>query len=142
MNRSAFHRCLILTLAGVTALSAFACAHDAKLVLRTTARSMQGENVYRFTLTAPSDRPVYYIADKDTGIVLHAAEEKKGAHWVPVGNPWCAHPTYPKLEPGKSAEITVTAPETKRPWRIGIKLYEKKPAQGVRFTEVWSTAVK
>lgn len=142
MNRSAFHRCLILTLAGVTALSAFACAHDAKLVLRTTARSMQGEKVYLFTLTAPSDRPVYYIADKDTGLVLHAAEEQKGARWLEVGNPWCANPSYPKLEPGKSAEITVTAPETKRPWRIGIKLYEKKPAPDVKFTEVWSPPVR
>ncbi len=142
MHRSAFHLCLILTLAGVSALSASACAHDAKLVLHKTARSTQGEKVYLFTLTAPSDRPVYYIADKDTGIVLHAAEEKKGDRWVPVGNPWCAHPTYPKLEPGKSAEISVSAPETKRPWRIGIKLYEKKPAPDVKFTEVWSTTVK
>ena len=142
MSRSAFRRSLILVLAGVAALSASACAGDGRLVLHNIARSTAGERVYRFTLTAPDDRPVYYIADKDTGLVLHEAEEKKGTRWIPVGNPWCAHPTYPKLEPGKSTEITVTAPETNRPWRIGIKLYDKKPARDVKFTEVWSPAVK
>lgn len=142
MKKSAFGRCLALSLAGVIAISASVFAGEAKLVPQGTAKSKQGEKVYRFALTASDDRPVFYIADKDTGIVLHVAEEQRGTKWAAVGKPWCASPSYPMLPRGKTTEITVTAPETSRPWRIGIKLYDRKPARDVKFTEVWSPAVK
>lgn len=142
MRMNASQRCLALSLVGMAVMSASAWGDDAKLILQATSQSKQGEKMYTFALTAPSDRPVYYIADKDTGIVLHDAEEQKGTKWNAIGTPWCANPIYPKLGPGKTAEIAVTAPATKRPWRIGIKLYDQKPAANVKFTEVWSTPVK
>lgn len=143
MNKKAYQRWTALALAVVAAISTSAWADDATLVFRGTAQAAPGGKIFRFVLTAPSGRPVYYITDKDTGIALHEAQEQKGADkWHNVGKPWCASPTYPMLRPGKSAEITASAPETNRPWRIGIKLYDKKPAGDVKFTEVWSSPVK
>ena len=142
MSIKAIHRCLTLLLAGVAAISDSAFAEEAKLVLLSTAQAGQGGKEFRFELTAPTDRPVYYITDKDTGLALHEAQEQKGNKWLDVGKPWCANPAYPMLRPGKSTRIAVTAPETNRPWRIGIKLYDKKPAPEVKFTKVWSPPVK
>ena len=101
-----------------------------------------GEKIARFEITAPADRAVFYIVDADTGIVIHDAEVKKRGSWAKLGGAWCAKPEYPRLAPGRSREIRVAVPETKLPWRIGIRLYDGKPAANVRSTQVWSTAVE
>ncbi len=142
MTKSSFCAGAAILLVLVGMLAPAVSAEEAKLAYRCAETDEHGARVFHFELTAPSDRTVFYIVDKETEIVLHQAETKQNGAWKKIGSPWCARPEYRQLLSGKSTKFQVTAPETRQPWRISLTLYDRKPAPEVRTTEVRSDAVR